>query len=295
MATTGQDLLNQLKQKVGEDYTGSVTTARANRIFEKVLVDEVERRYLNLNDQKSYDEISNLVITENTQTPVGNEVNLSGTASPVVPNYHHLLTVKVKFTDPVIYGFSPLEIVEATDAIPVVIKLNKRNNIRSGEQLSISAATGNTNINGVRYPKRLNNFHFELYEDAGLTQPVGFNANYVDGGSISRVFYNTARPYRSDVKGSEFVIPTVREPYFETVENLLKLYPSDATAQEITIDYVRTVTVEINAADNVIDLELTYPRKFLYHIADVSAIRWAEEVKDMEEYETGTIEANLNP
>lgn len=289
MATTGIDFKKIWERKIDKSYTAFYNSTKQNALFKNALINAIELKYLSLDSQKIYDEIGNVIKTGQVFNPSSNVIFLSTVGSPNISDYNHLLTVKCKY-------ISPLNLIleKISYAAPIVITVNKLNNLRDGELINISSVTGNTNANGDRYIKRITNKTFALYSDNKLTVPIIGNGNYVSGGILSRVYYKYAIPYKSDRKISVFGEPTEDNPRFEVVSGKLKLYPTDSTCSEITIDYITKPNVFIDVTNSVTDLELTYPLKFLYYVADVAAKMFAEEIKDTEMINAAVLENNTN-
>lgn len=118
--------------------------------------------------------------------------------------------------------------------------------------------------------------------------PVAGNAAYISGGTISRVYYRYAKLIRSDNKISTFATPTVDYPRYETVTNLIKIYP--ANCQQVTLDYVTTAAVLIDVSNTTTDLELTYSYQFLQYIITTAASIFSGQVKDGEQQRTSEID-----
>lgn len=76
MATTWATLYLYLQQKVGKPYTGFLGPARANRLVRESLFLGADLRYRGLDTQKDYDELSVLIKTGKTHTPINNIISL---------------------------------------------------------------------------------------------------------------------------------------------------------------------------------------------------------------------------
>lgn len=209
----------------------------------------------------------------------------------LIDDYMHLLTIKTKFTQII----TNINITDASKQTPVIITVDKQNNLRTGEEIEIKSVIGNTAANGVFFIKKLNSKKFSLFSDKKLTTSISGDNPYVSGGTISRVFYNYCKPFFSDRKIGVYGQPTVSNPKFEIADNFIKLYPLDETAEEITIDYISKDIVLIDVNDNKTDLELFYPEKFLFYIMTVAAELFSESIKDQELLQTSLTETQINP
>ena len=211
--------------------------------------------------------------------------------SKILTDYYHLLTVKAKYEIPVKTSIQTFTTASHVST-PMVMKLLNRTNLRSGEKVIISSVAGSVAANGIRYIKALNDFDFALYSDKDLSVPVISFAAYTFGGALSRVFYNAARPIRSSQKGSSFVADH-RNPTVETGDLSLKFTPEGC--KEITIDYMKTPKLFIDTSDNIIDLLLYYPEKFLYLIQDEAGKLLSETFRDTELTQSELMEIKQNP
>lgn len=278
---TGLDLYTYFTEKIQQNYTGFLNTLEANRLFKQALYQSIEAKYRVLAEQREFDNLTGIIKTEIQYTPVGGQLTLTSTG--IVPDYLHLLAIKCKFTAPLFINLSG-----ASNATPIVITVTERSNLRTGDNVDISGVIGNTNANGVFYLKKLSDFKFSLYSDIDLQVPVSGNAAYISGGTISRVYYRYAKLIRSDNKISTFATPTVDYPRYETVTNLIKIYP--ANCQEVLLDYITTSAVTIDVSNNTTDLELTYSYQFLQYIITTAASIFSGQVKDGEQQRTQEID-----
>lgn len=202
----------------------------------------------------------------------------SAGVSNMISDYWHVLSLRARFTP----EFYNLKVTGATQASPIVVTVDKYNNLRTEDNIVISGVVGNTNANGTFYIRKQNNFTFALYSDEHLQTPVSGTGAYVSGGTISKVFNNDAKPYLPKTKISVLNIPTPDKPRFENAERFLKIYPLNYVCAQIELDYVRQPDVFVDVADNVIDLSAYYPEKFLYHLTDVAAELFATPTRDPE-------------
>lgn len=286
---TGLEFSNVYDLKVDKAYSGFLSPAKKNRLFKEALVLAIETKYKDLQSQKTYDEITNLIKTNQVKVPVLNQVSIA-TSTSLIPDYQHLLSIKARFVS----AIEDLLITGATNATPVVITVDNFNSMRTGDQIVISGVVGNFNANGTFYINRVNRKKFELYYDVAMTIPVAGSGTYLQGGTIEAVTYNYCKPLYSDTKISVLGKATVDAPKFEITQNLIKVYPLENSCSEISIDYINRPAIFITSTDNSIDLELSYPLKFLYYIADVAAQLFSESVKDQELFQTTNFELNTN-
>lgn len=291
MATTGAEISKIFDQKVGQAYTGYLDNTKKTRLLKEALFTAIENKYKSLSEQKQYDELYSVIKTEVAITPSANKFYLTGVATPVVADYLHLMAIRVKFTQSV----DGITIAGATNKTPIVITTSNRTNFRSGEQLTISGVLGNTSANGTFYIRYITDTTFALYSNEKLTTAIAGNAEYISGGVIGRVYYEYAKPLYSDRKIGSIGAATIDAPKYEIADGQIKIYPETETAQEATIDYIKKPTVFINTADASVDLELTYPLKFIYYIVDIARVMFAEQVRDTDLYQQANIDTLKNP
>lgn len=265
MATTGTSFLQQLDEKSDRAFSGYFPDAVINDFIKEAFSKVIEIKYLDITTEKNTDELFSLIRTNVSYTPVSNQVNLvTG-----ITDYLHTLALKTKFQFP--YNTS---ITGASQATPVVITINKMTNLRDGDLVLITGVTGNVSVNGERYVRELykdfgtNSFTYQLFQDEKLTIPISPLGAYIGGGAIKRIIWAWAKKKNSYRKISKLGDATVSNPYFEEGDSNLKILPNTEVCSEIKIDYIIKPPVAINVSDALIDLELTYPLRFLYMIMD---------------------------
>jgi len=197
--------------------------------------------------------------------------------SKMVSDYYALLALKAKYIQTL-----QLSITDATNTSPIRIKINKRNNIKTGEVINISGINGNSNANGDRYVKKINTYGFDLYADKDLAVPVGGNGVFAGAGTIKRIHYKSATPYFSSRQISEYSKPSVTSPQFDRADNQIKILPNDSVCSEITMDYITVPPVEIDVANTTLDLENFYHYDFLIMVANKAKEMFFERSKDFE-------------
>lgn len=286
---TGLEFSNVFDLKIDKAYSGFLNPTKKNRLFKEAIVLSIETKYKELESQKSYDEITNLIKTNLTVVPVSNQVTV-GVVGSLIADYQHLLAIKSRFAIP----YVGIVVSDASNTLPIVITLSNFSDLRSGESVVISGVIGNFAANGTFYVKQLSRKKYQLFSDANLTLPVQGNGAYIQGGIISKIQYNYCKPFYAETKISPLGQPDFANPKYEITQGLIKLYPDNISCSEVTVDYIKKTTVFIISNDNTIDLELTYPVKFLYYIADVSAQLFAESVKDAELFQTSDFEIKTN-
>jgi len=224
----------------------------------------------------------------------GTYINGTGSilGSLYLNDYWHLLSVECLFTAP-IYNLTVANV--STNATPVKVTLNNRNNLRTGDLLTISGLVGPTALNGTFYAKSLNDLTIALYQDVNLQIPVTNTALYISGGQVSRVSNEYAQPLTSKMKIGVLNTPTPVNPYFEIANNQIKIWPLNVPCTQVTIDYIRQPSVIIDATDNNIDLTTYYPEKFLFTIVNEAQTLYASLSRDMELLQTASMELGKNP
>ena len=287
MATTGLELKRIFDLRVDKAYTGYLDTAKLNRTFQQGMVSAVEKQYKVLSSQGEYDTLRGVIKVNRVFTPVANVIytDESNTLAPNIVDYYHLLTVKAQYNEP-LYGVS----FSAATGTPIRVKLSGVNNIRTGDTLIISGATGNTNVNGKRYIKMVNKTTGDLYADANFQTPIASNGTYVTNTAvIARYWYEYCQRYFSDRKIAKYSTPTADNPKFEQdINNSTRMIfqPLNLVCNEITMDYITQLPVSIDVADNVIDLERYYDKNLLYLCVAETSLLFAQQLRDESLYAT---------
>src|SRR3990167_819186 len=134
-----------------------------------------------------------ITVTSNTGTHTANTGGVDsiadGTYDKLVSDYGDLLAIKAKYTKTL-----DLTITDAKNSQPIRIKVNKRNNIKTGEKINISGVTGNSNANGTFYVKTINDFQFDLYIDKDFQNPTTGNGACGGTPKVKRPYYKIASP-----------------------------------------------------------------------------------------------------
>lgn len=76
MATTGATAYLYFQQKVGKPYSANIDPTKATRLFEETVYRAIEQKYEGLTGQKVFDELSVLLRSNRTFTPVNNRVSV---------------------------------------------------------------------------------------------------------------------------------------------------------------------------------------------------------------------------
>lgn len=285
MPFTGLDFYNLLAVKTDEAYTGYFDNTKINRLVREATHKAISAK-IATNDRLSVQgDLFGIYKTNATYTPVSNEVDLiiGGTG---IDDYFQIMHLKALFPISLTGNY----ITTATNTSPIRITMFKDTNLRTGEMVSISGVTTNTNTNGVRYVKRLKNEVFELYSDINLLTPVTGNGAYTGtSGVVSKLLYNTGFNIKGGRKFSYLNPPTPQDPEYEIADTVLKIYPLTLPCSEITVDYVST-PVYIDVPDNTIDLLETYSERFIEYLCDQTALLMGLSMRDIELVNQETIE-----
>lgn len=195
------------------------------------------------------------------------------THTAMIDDYQHLFAVKCK-TKELLRG---LQVSECIDRTPCIIKFNKHNNFATGEKIIISDHPNNS-INGTFYYEALSSIKGKLWRDKKMSVPVRCSSSTTQGGSVSREYYNWAEPIYSDRKISAFEESTADNPKVATADAYLKFTPD---VSEITIDYFSKNLAQVDVSDNINDLELVYPFKFLMRLVDEAIMLYTSPSRDV--------------
>lgn len=261
---TGVEFYQILQETTGHDYSAYFDPARANEIIKEAFIKAIEIKYADLTSEKNSDELAALIKTKVPVTFTGNQIALSA-----IPQYLHTLALQTNFAVPV-----DAKITDATNAKPVVLSLDKITNLRDGDQVGIAGVQGNTAANGVRYLRHLyddfshSKFTFQLYSDLNTVVPVAGNGAYTKGGVITKTITAWTKKKDSYRKYSNFNESTPNDPYYELAQGLMKVLPDTASCPTGNLDYISVPPVYPDVLNDTINLENTFPLRFLYFWKD---------------------------
>lgn len=148
----------------------------------------------------------------------------------------------------------------------------KTNNIRTGEEISVSASGTNLNGSIKYYAKKIGNNVLELYSDQGLTTKVNITGTFTSGGLIQRYLECYAEPSPSDMKISPYEA-TNYFPLYQTSDNELLLQPSDWTGLYAKVDYISTLA-EVDVTNNTTDLLQAFNYNFIGKVIENAAAKF---------------------
>jgi hypothetical protein len=257
MATTGLDISKEFDLKIDKSYSQYLDPVKKKRLLNQTLLEIIENKNRVNDEQQYYDELNRLTKTsdEFTLDSLGN-LSLSN-----IPNYLHLKTFALQTQE---------YIGRVTRVEGNVIYFGTGINIKNGELVTFSDVVPNSTLQGEKYCKILGFNKVGIYSDAELTQPVIVTPSQFLSAKAYRIELYYGRVLTSDIKYSVFTEPTFRNPKVEFSDGLLKFLPSYPNGK-VVLDYNTLPPVEIDPADNIIDLEQTYTRKFLYFLVNKAA------------------------
>ena len=283
---TGVEINQIYSQQIGQTYSGIEDIPKKNRRFKKALVNAIEEKYRNLNEQREFDELRSLISSQEL-TPTNNYIDFT------VNNTTHVLAVKAKYKRTI----PGLTIKDITNTSPIVLDLFTPNNIRTGDTIMLENVIGNQAANGEFLAIVKNRYKIELYTANG---PTAGNGQFVQSPltKISRVFYNYCQFLKSDEKISSFKGATEDYPLYEIRDGGMFFYPyaqGSIAPSKVTIDQINTVTLDFDLADNSIDYTGTYPAKFIYHVIDLAAKDFDITFRDYQNSQATDQQIMLNP
>lgn len=213
-----------------------------------------------------------------TVPPTTGALQFGSVVSPnSVSDYQHYLQSKCTYEIPLKANISSI-----TDNQPIKVTLNKLSNARQGDEVTVILNQSTNNANGTFFIKREAKNTFSLYFDKDFTQPAIGNIPYVADSSDRIVIKrtNTTIPIVSDIRGQSIDPPTMEFPRYEIANNAIKYYPSGL--KKVSLDYIKVSPVEIDFADNIIDLEVFFTERFLLRVVDYGALLFSQEIKDIQ-------------
>jgi hypothetical protein len=283
---TGVEINQIYSQQIGQTYSGLEDITKKNRRFKKALINAIEEKYRNLNEQREFDEIAFLIREDKAIMNGSNMVDL------VTYNIGHVLSIKAKYKRTI----PGLTIKNITNASPIVVELFTPNNIRTGDQILLENVVGNTAANGQFTAVVKNRFKIELYTNNG---PTTGNGQFVQSPltTISRVFYNYCQFLKSDEKISSFKGATEDYPLYSIAFNALNIFPYEGTIvpEEVTFDYIARNVAYFDLDDSTEDYTATYPAKFIYHVIDLAAKDFDITFRDYQNSQATDQQIMLNP
>jgi hypothetical protein len=302
MPTTGVTLLNELQLRGGQAYSGVIDASDGDRYFKWGLIRLFAARFKGLAGTEYLDEMRNFTISDYQITPDNNnKVYLDGLTAPFIPNYLHLLNIRLKFYIPL-----NLTITNATNTNPIIITVKERNNMRSTNygavtpaQYVIAGIAGNTAANGIFYGKKLGDFKLALYSDVLLQTPVAGNGTYLPfastGANIQRVYNFPAEPYLTVEKGGQIPSATPQNPNYQVAQGSIICYPLTFQCQGMTIDYLKNNLPYPDCTDNIFDYNTIFTNKFIDDWISEAALIYSEEIRDVGLEQSSVTDIRQNP
>lgn len=287
MAMTGQDLWLYTQNIIDKDYSDWISPTKANRLFNASLYNLIEQKLAVMDSQKIYDELNSLIETSFLITGVSSNTI---TKSTDIPDYMRLLTIKAVVQDK---DFDGVFATDVSTTTPIKITLNKKTSLRSGSKIQTTTITDGSSATSF-YVKRISDKIFTLYTDKNLTVPAIYNSTSVNP-TIATIYSEYCVPYLSDKKINSLGTPLPYEPAYEDGADEIVIYPIEYTCSNVYIDYIKKPSVFVDVNDNVVDLEVTYPKKFLYALANEFANIFAASTRDAELYRSSETEIVQNP
>ena len=284
---TGVEINQMFSQQIGQTYSGVEDIAKKNRRFKKALINAIEEKYRNLNEQREFDELRDVIKTNVQVVLVNNGIDI------VLNDISHVLAIKVKYKKPI----PSLVIKDITNTSPITLDLFTPNNIRTGDVLLLENVVGNQAANGEYNAVTKNRFKIDLYTNNGPTTGSG---QFVQSPStrISRVYYNYCQFLKSDEKISAFKQATEDYPLYEISFNEIKVYPyvsGSVVPLQATVDYISRTVTYFDLSDPVTDYTGIYPEKFIYHVIDMAAKDFDISFRDYQNSQATDQQIMLNP
>lgn len=290
MATTGQDLWLYTQNIIDKDYSDWISTPKANRLFKSALFNVIEQKLVSMDSQKIYDELNSLLITNFSPTVISNQITKS-TAFTAPNEYMRLMTIKVKMRDPYIQNISITALTTAT----MTVTFNKKMPFANGTLIHMNGTLTSVAGNSLFYVKKLSDKKFRMYLDPGLYTQAVYLSGSIGSCQPSLVHEEYCVPYISDKKINKLGVPIGYEPMYEDASDVINIYPTTSVCLSASVDFVRKPVQYIDVTNNVIDLEQTYPIKFLYAVANEFSNIFAASTRDQELYRSSENEIVQNP
>jgi len=273
----GTDVNNRLDLIIDRAYSPYFSAAKRNEILRIAVLNSIDNRVQSNDNITVQDQLFGIYKTNQVFVPTNNTVSIAATTGDIA-DYLHLMNLRAKFVVPYISNY----LLAASNASPIVVEFNRAINAQNGSLLLFSGASGNTNVNGQRYVKKITPYRFALYSDANLATPVAGNGVYSGTATASLVRYdmNYAKNLKSNRKFSVLNAPTPEDPFYEIGSGSICVYPLSPPCSEVTVDYISTpVFIDVN--DSVTDLFGIYSEDFINFILQMAAKLIGEITRDM--------------
>lgn len=203
------------------------------------------------------------------------------TGANTVSDYVHYLTAKVRVID----EDTELSITGVSLAATTATLTFASHNFRNGDTAYVANVSGTTI--GDDY------YTVTVISRTKIRINVTATGTYTSGGTASIAYENYATRYYSDRKAALFGQPSYSQPMFEEADGSLKFYPAEAN--QIVIDYIRTPKHEIDITDDVVDIEIYYPAKFLDFVQTEYVLAYSADTREDRRFQSAAAEQQMNP
>ncbi len=190
-------------------------------------------------------------------------------------DYFHYLFAKLTFVSP----YYNVSITDSSNSLPIRIVTNVRTTLRDKDQILIAGITGNTNANGRRYVRWLNNKLLSLYQDENLQTPIAGNGISAGTGTITEIITSNVKTWFYDQKNTIYGDADVYNPKVQQGKLLFQVYPN-IPCETMYLDYIRKQPAEIDVANDDLDLERYYPFYFLEKISIEAGRLFSKSARD---------------
>lgn len=242
---TGAEFYLQLQQKYDKAYSQYLDTTKANRLIKEAMYRLVDKISQLMDTQKEFDELSELIRFDQS-------IVVSGVA--VQPNdYYHLLRMSFLFSDEITFTAISGNVVTAS-----------KHGLRPGDKISAAPPLVDATVTKV------SSTTFTL-DTAIAPTPTSLYLIREFEGSPSTA--DRKKPTLSKGKKENPV-------YWTASSGNDRVFYLEPIPYSVDLDYVRIPPVDIDTANNVIDLTETYTRKFLYRLMDECVYSVASETRD---------------
>lgn len=229
------------------------------------------------------------VVTNTVNVPVTPNVGSCVSENVMLDDYLHLLAMKVD-----IYSVQDeFTVYKAYSGTPGVLEFFRPTSIRTGDKVY---GTAGLLGQGSAYVRRISEFKYQCFTDAGLTSGILFNVpDIIPTTKISKVESNWAKYLPSDRRISQSGEPTTKEPRYNQHKNFFLIHPQDKVTISVSVDYVREPNIKVVVNDDSQDLTLFYSETLLNRLTDEAVKMFYQEVRDPNQYQVADREMLDNP
>lgn len=278
MAFYGTNLIELFNLTTNATYSQALSTSKKNQLLNEALVLTIQNEYRNGTiSSYSSDLLKGIIKLGETISATNNEIDL--TSYP----FSHIMAVKLNIQDDTFTA----RVVGTT---PSRITLSRSSTLRSTEKVIVA----NNSVTKTYYVKQLTSTIYEMYTDEMLSILATDVPVYTSDLTLERIVMVYAMITESQDKVGILSRPTINFPKYQMGNNKLSVNAGGSTVISGTLDYITTMPLAIDIANNTNDLLIYYPMELLYKVNDKAAELFATLTRDNVLFQTSVTEQQQN-